>query len=145
MNSLSVDIESASSTLNNGLTSTPSVLPYSTRSVMLVELERSLEMLLEELLEGLLGGLSLLLAPLPLLRANLDPLGIITVFNPASAAASIFSFMPPTNPIMPPEFIVPVIATLSSTGRSIRTAAVRTVIAAPALGPPTMLEPDVIV
>ena len=63
-------------------------------------------------------------------------LGISTFFIFAFEAASILSSTPPTGPIIPPVFMVPVIVVDLLIGRSSKTATVRIVIAALALGPP---------
>ena len=64
--------------------------------------------------------------------------GIRTFVKFILSADSIFSGIPPTGPIRPPELIVPVIVTFLSRGILSSTDIVSTEIAAPALGPPTI-------
>ena len=59
---------------------------------------------------------------------------------PTSAAASSFSGMPPTGPIVPSGMIIPVSTTDSLMGLSSNADTIATVIAAPAEGPPTIVE-----
>jgi len=68
-----------------------------------------------------------------------------TVLIFASDAAWIFSFRPPTGPMSPPEFIVPVIDRSSFSGALSSKETVNIVAAAPALGPPIIGEVALIV
>ncbi len=74
------------------------------------------------------------------ISAVLSPNGINTVVNSNLAAASIFSFKPPTGPINPPEFIVPVIVIPLFMFKSFNAAIVSKVIADPADGPPIIIR-----
>ena len=65
-------------------------------------------------------------------------------FFPAFATASPFSSIPPTGPMLPSGFIIPVMATLSFKFIPSSKARVATVIVAPADGPPTMGESELI-
>ena len=76
---------------------------------------------------------------------NLWPFGIRIFFNPISDPISIFPIKPPIGLIMPPELIIPVIATSISFSRFSKAAMVNTAIEPEADGPPTIEESDLIV
>ena len=75
----------------------------------------------------------------------LVPWGMSTVLILLCDAASILYFIPPTGPMIPPEFMVPVMVMVGLRVVCLRSVAVSMVAAAPALGPPTSPGADFIV